>query len=66
MVLSCSIEEEPGVAVEMAAGELQPGLFRGHLYSILGCATTPSGQQLIKLRNPWGHSEWRGAWEGAR
>lgn len=62
MVLSCEVAVPPGCAVESAASASRPGLFVGHLYSILGCVTTETGNNLIKIRNPWGHSEWQGAW----
>merc|ERR1711904_143994 len=36
----------------------------GHAYTILQVAKNPAGSDvnLIKLRNPWGTSEWTGAW----
>lgn len=36
----------------------------GHAYTILQVAKNPAGSDvnLIKLRNPWGTSEWSGAW----
>ena len=40
---------------------LWQGLVAGHAYSILA-AKTVAGFRLLKLRNPWGSFEWKGAW----
>lgn len=37
------------------------GLFSSHAYSILK-ATEYNGKRFLKLRNPWGKSEWTGRW----
>ncbi|CAG8503123.1 4000_t:CDS:2 [Ambispora leptoticha] len=37
------------------------GLVDGHAYSILGSAEY-QGTRLVKVRNPWGNTEWTGAW----
>lgn len=37
------------------------GLFSSHAYSILK-ATEYKGKRFLKLRNPWGKSEWTGRW----
>lgn len=48
--------------------ELQDdGLVAGHMYSILqvrraGATLGMGGVKLLKLRNPWGTFEWKGAW----
>ena len=35
----------------------------GHAYSILDAKRFNKGKQtLLKLRNPWGSFEWKGAW----
>ena len=36
-------------------------IVRMHAYSIME-AREIKGNRLLKVRNPWGHSEWRGAW----
>lgn len=36
-------------------------IVRMHAYSIMEARET-KGHRLLKLRNPWGHFEWRGAW----
>ena len=36
-------------------------IFRMHAYSIME-AREVKGQRLLKVRNPWGAGEWRGAW----
>jgi hypothetical protein len=60
MVMACEIESSPGSQREQAACHVTaPGLFSGHLYSILRVEETECGVQLVKLRNPWGHSGWR-------
>jgi len=46
------------------AGDMDPevtGLLSGHAYSILRCEKLGQ-ERLIKLRNPWGIYEWKGAW----
>ena len=42
--------------------KLRKSLVAGHVYSILGLFELPTGDKLIKLRNPWGDNEWKGAW----
>ncbi|KAL9131646.1 MAG: hypothetical protein Q9217_000457 [Psora testacea] len=37
------------------------GIIRQHAYSIMD-ALEKNGQKLLKIRNPWGTDEWRGAW----
>lgn len=37
------------------------GLLPNHCYAVLSAKTVDS-VQLLKLRNPWGHYEWRGDW----
>ncbi len=36
-------------------------IYRMHAYSIME-AREIKGQRLVKLRNPWGEGEWKGAW----
>jgi hypothetical protein len=41
------------------------GIVQGHAYSVLGIAEESDSNgthQLIKLRNPWGATEWKGDW----
>lgn len=42
--------------------KLRKSLVAGHVYSVLGLFELPTGDKLIKLRNPWGDNEWKGAW----
>ncbi|TKA64903.1 hypothetical protein B0A49_11428 [Cryomyces minteri] len=37
------------------------GIMERHAYSIME-AVEMEGERLVKLRNPWGNTEWRGAW----
>jgi len=37
------------------------GILKNHAYSIME-AREVNGQRLLKLRNPWGNTEWRGPW----
>ena len=39
-----------------------PGLVSGHAYSLLAAKELSNGVRLVKLRNPWGRFEWKGAW----
>jgi len=38
------------------------GLGANHAYSILQMEVIPGGTKLLKIRNPWGKSEWTGEW----
>jgi hypothetical protein len=38
------------------------GIESSHAYSILEARTIPDGTRLLKVRNPWGESEWKGDW----
>lgn len=37
------------------------GLATNHAYTLIG-AYSVQGNQLVKVRNPWGSYEWKGAW----
>ncbi|PVD30370.1 hypothetical protein C0Q70_09635 [Pomacea canaliculata] len=39
----------------------QHGLIGGHAYTVTGVAEI-KGTMLLRVRNPWGHTEWTGAW----
>lgn len=51
--------------IEQGRGK-QGGIVPGHAYSVLQVyspkLTLSSGIRLVKLRNPWGTFEWKGAW----
>nr|XP_023671772.1 calpain-5-like [Paramormyrops kingsleyae]XP_023671773.1 calpain-5-like [Paramormyrops kingsleyae] len=41
------------------------GLVKGHAYGLTGLRRTQLGKQkflMVRLRNPWGNTEWTGAW----
>lgn len=38
------------------------GLVRHHSYSLVGAVQMPCGERLVRVRNPWGHFEWKGKW----
>jgi hypothetical protein len=38
------------------------GLVPGHAYTLIAAKQSSSGHRLLKLRNPWGETEWTGAW----
>jgi len=42
-------------------GEEQLGLVAGHAYSLLKLINI-DGETLVKLRNPWGKTTWKGEW----
>ncbi|XP_069624541.1 calpain-8-like isoform X1 [Ranitomeya imitator] len=47
------------------AKHLSESIVRGHIYSITRVEEVTSGEnkvQLIRVWNPWGYSEWTGAW----
>ena len=50
---------------ETKEARLPNGIICGHAYTVLSAhnLATPNGSvRLIKLRNPWGGSEWNGDW----
>jgi hypothetical protein len=41
------------------------GIYGGHAYSLISCHEVETAEglvRLVKLRNPWGSGEWKGAW----
>eukprot|EP01034_Spumella_vulgaris_P035448 gene35448-43707_t len=38
------------------------GLVAGHAYTLISVKEIKSGVKLVKLRNPWGNTEWNGDW----
>ena len=60
--ISCSINSQDPEE-EKRFKEL--GLVCGHAYGIIAAArvNTPEGEvELVQIRNPWGHFEWKGDW----
>ncbi|XP_031758228.1 calpain-8-like [Xenopus tropicalis] len=57
-LLTCSTDKKK-------EGTEESSIVAGHSYSITGAEEVPYGKgkvQLIRLRNPWGSAEWKGAW----
>eukprot|EP00929_Paragymnodinium_shiwhaense_P011050 TRINITY_DN11630_c0_g1_i1.p1 TRINITY_DN11630_c0_g1~~TRINITY_DN11630_c0_g1_i1.p1 ORF type:complete len:519 (+),score=59.43 TRINITY_DN11630_c0_g1_i1:65-1621(+) len=54
----CATIQSGAVSPEQAKAH---GLVVCHGYSLIS-AVKVGGNRLIKLRNPWGHTEWTGAW----
>lgn len=60
-LFGCSIGADP----HETEAKTSVGLVRGHAYSITGLQTVhgPHGETvLLRIRNPWGTTEWNGAW----
>ncbi|KAJ8405230.1 hypothetical protein AAFF_G00322210 [Aldrovandia affinis] len=68
-IISCSIKAEPSERET----RLSEGLVRGHAYSVTSIRKVRLGHGLqaffntekmflIRMRNPWGKTEWNGAW----
>ncbi|XP_061154543.1 calpain-5-like [Syngnathus typhle] len=68
-IISCSIKAEPH-ELELKLGN---GLVKGHAYSVTAVKRVRLGHglvayfkndtiPLIRMRNPWGKTEWNGAW----
>ena len=56
MFVSCAgVADVQGPAIDM-------GLITGHAYSILKAVQASNGERLIQIRNPWGQTEWNGAY----
>jgi hypothetical protein len=36
------------------------GIISGHAYTLVGAYKLPNGDEVVKLRNPWGSGEWTG------
>ncbi|GAB1607463.1 calpain-9-like isoform X4 [Argonauta hians] len=64
-LMGCSIDADPN----QLEAKLSNGLICGHAYSITCCKfveiETPNKKgkiPMVRIRNPWGESEWKGAW----
>ena len=52
-----------GGLVQIDEGEFQRvGLRPHHAYSVLDVQDIQGGIRLVRMRNPWGHTEWNGDW----
>ncbi|KAF3131535.1 hypothetical protein TWF569_011159 [Orbilia oligospora] len=48
-------------AIDSITGSERDGVYAGHAYSVLK-AREVDGHRFVLVRNPWGKSEWKGAW----
>ncbi|DBA01573.1 TPA: hypothetical protein N0F65_011544 [Lagenidium giganteum] len=48
-------------AISGVAADEVKGIITGHAYSVLK-AVEINGKRLVQMRNPWGQTEWNGAW----
>lgn len=56
MFVSCAgVADVDGPARDM-------GLITGHAYSVLKAMQASNGERLVQIRNPWGSTEWQGAY----
>eukprot|EP00300_Choanocystis_sp_HF-7_P036219 c5170_g1_i2.p1 GENE.c5170_g1_i2~~c5170_g1_i2.p1 ORF type:complete len:692 (+),score=176.31 c5170_g1_i2:59-2134(+) len=58
-LLSASIDIEDETKRE---AKTDVGLILGHAYAVTGVCRLDHGDNIIRLRNPWGAKEWTGAW----
>ncbi|KAH7333018.1 cysteine proteinase [Rhizoctonia solani] len=56
-LFGCYIYKMPGGDDEVTVN----GLFAGHAYSVIS-AREVNGKRFLRIRNPWGKTEWTGAW----
>ncbi|CAE6435973.1 unnamed protein product [Rhizoctonia solani] len=56
-LFGCYIYKMPGGDDETTVN----GLFAGHAYSVIS-AMEVNGKRFLRVRNPWGKTEWTGAW----
>eukprot|EP00727_Mastigamoeba_balamuthi_P000534 m51a1_g10478 putative calpain family cysteine protease (599) ;mRNA; r:19616-35395 len=63
-VMCCNINGERSMAAEKRLG-----LVTKHSYALLQAVQVPLGgsciERLVQLRNPWGNTEWSGAWSNS-
>ncbi|CCO34617.1 Calpain-1 catalytic subunit [Rhizoctonia solani AG-1 IB] len=56
-LFGCYIYKMPGGDDDITIN----GLFAGHAYSVIS-AIEVNGKRFLRVRNPWGKTEWTGAW----
>ena len=49
----------PGSSDEKSSPQ---GIVFNHAYTLAAAHTLENGEQLVKIRNPWGKGEWTGDW----
>ena len=65
-MLGCSVAGKT-TTNEVTINDFQTGLYVNHAYSLLGAFIIDDSQhnkqiRLMRIRNPWGDSEWKGDW----
>ena len=58
--MCCGVNDAPDVDLQATVG-----IVEGHAYGLLNVKTLSNGQRIVQLRNPWGATEWQGAWSDA-
>lgn len=58
LLFSCGVRDPQGINVSLSSIQ---GIITGHAYAVLK-AVEFRGKKFVKLRNPWGQSEWNGRW----
>lgn len=55
-------EDNANSVMWCATSSSMNGIIGGHAYSLIDAHTLSNGVKLLRIRNPWGNSEWTGEW----